>query len=47
MFGLLRVDAKVELTGLDGEHVGSTYPNLSGAEAAFEKLQLKEGRAKI
>lgn len=47
MFGLLRVDAKVELTGLDGEHVGTNYPNISGAEAAFEKLQLKEGRAKI
>ena len=47
MFGLLRVDPKVELTGLDGEATSTTYPNLSGAEAAFEKLQLKEGRAKI
>lgn len=47
MFGLLRVDPKVELTGLDGEYSSTTYPNLSGAEAAFEKLQLKEGRSKI
>jgi Amt family ammonium transporter len=47
MFGLLRVNPKVELTGLDGDVQGSTYPNLSGAEAAFEKLQLSEGRAKI
>ncbi|MBR2534859.1 MAG: ammonium transporter [Hyphomicrobium sp.] len=46
-FGLLRVDAKVELTGLDGDTQGATYPNLSGAEAAFEKLQLREGRAAI
>jgi ammonia channel protein AmtB len=46
-FGLLRVDPKVELTGLDGEAASTTYPNISGAEAAFEKLQLKEGRAKI
>jgi ammonia channel protein AmtB len=47
MFGLLRVDPKVELSGLDGEASSTTYPNLSGAEAAFEKLQLKEGRSKL
>jgi hypothetical protein len=34
----------VELTGLDGETQGSTYPNLSGAEAAIEKLQRKEAK---
>lgn len=45
MFGLLRVDPKVELTGLDGEATASTYPNLSGAEAAFESLQRKEFKA--
>ena len=42
MLGLLRVDPKVELTGLDGEHVGTTYPNISGAEAAFEAMHRKE-----
>jgi len=47
MFGLLRVDPKVELSGLDGEASSTTYPNLSGAEAAFERLQLKEGRSKV
>lgn len=40
--GMLRVDPKVELTGLDGDLVSSTYPGLSGAEAAFEALQRKE-----
>ena len=33
--------------GLDGEYASTTYPNLSGAEAAFEKLQLSEGKAKV
>lgn len=42
--GLLRVDPKVELTGLDGEHASTNYPNVSGAEAAFEALQRKESR---
>ncbi len=42
---LLRVDPKVELTGLDGDAQASTYPGLSGAEAAFEALQRSEGKA--
>jgi ammonium transporter, Amt family len=41
--GLLRVDPRVELSGLDGEVAPLTYPNISGAEAAFEALQRKEG----
>lgn len=40
--GLLRVDPMVELTGLDGHHASTTYPHLSGTEAAFEALQRKE-----
>ncbi|WBT39997.1 MULTISPECIES: ammonium transporter [Hyphomicrobium] len=44
-FGMLRVDPKVELTGLDGDSKSTTYPNLSGAEAAFEALQRKEAKA--
>ena len=44
MFGLLRVDPKVELTGLDGDTTSATYPHLSGAEAAFEALQRKEAK---
>lgn len=44
-FGMLRVDPKVELTGLDGDSKSSTYPGLSGAEAAFEALQRKEAKA--
>jgi hypothetical protein len=44
VMGLLRVAPQVELTGLDGEHIGTTYPNISGAEAAFEALQRKESR---
>ena len=43
-FGLLRVDPKVELTGLDGDGKASTYPGLSGAEAAFEAIQRKEAK---
>lgn len=42
--GLLRVDPRVELTGLDGEVASTTYPNISGAEAAFEALQRKESK---
>ena len=42
--GLLRVDPRVELTGLDGEVSASTYPNISGSEAAFEALQRKESK---
>lgn len=42
--GLLRVDPRVELTGLDGEVSSTTYPNISGAEAAFEALQRKESK---
>ena len=42
---MLRVDPKVELTGLDGELVSTTYPGLSGAEAAFEAIQRKEFKA--
>lgn len=42
--GLLRVDPRVELTGLDGDVAASTYPGLSGAEAAFEALQRKESK---
>jgi ammonia channel protein AmtB len=42
--GMLRVDPRVELTGLDGEVTSSTYPGLSGAEAAFEALQRKESK---
>ncbi len=44
-FGMLRVDPKVELTGLDGDLAATTYPGLSGAEAAFEALQRKEFKA--
>jgi CPA2 family monovalent cation:H+ antiporter-2 len=43
-YELLRVDPRVELTGLDGDVTASTYPGLSGAEAAFEALQRKESK---
>jgi ammonium transporter, Amt family len=43
--GLLRVDPRVELAGLDGQKTASlTYPGVSGAEAAFEALQRKESK---
>lgn len=42
--GLLRVDPRVELTGLDGETAASTYPGQSGVEAAFEALQRRESK---
>jgi len=43
-FGMLRVDPKVELTGLDGDSKTTTYPGMSGVEAAFEALQRKEAK---
>jgi Amt family ammonium transporter len=42
--GLLRVDPRVELAGLDGPAVPHTYPSASGLEAAFEAVQRKEGK---
>ena len=44
MFGMLRVDPRVELAGLDGEVASRTYPGMSGVEAAFEALQRKESK---
>lgn len=44
LFGLLRVDPRVELSGLDGEVASKTYPGMSGVEAAFETLQRKESK---
>jgi ammonium transporter, Amt family len=43
--GMLRVDPRVELSGLDGDATTATYPGISGAEAAFEALTMKERKA--
>jgi Amt family ammonium transporter len=43
-FGMLRVDPRVELAGLDGEHGPKTYPGISGVEATFEAIQRKESK---
>jgi ammonium transporter, Amt family len=42
--GLLRVHPAVEVKGLDGELVPTSYPSLSGTEQAFEALQVREAK---